>query len=682
MNQADFETAYERVPTERRVNFIIEETKNDEDSTSLSKKLLSRFLSFFPILYWLPRYRLKQNLFSDFISGLTVGIMTVPQGMAYASLAKVPPVYGLYASFFSAFFYLFFGTSRHISIGVFAVCSLMVGSVRLRLIPEPITTTSVENGSIFEETTYPPGAVDVGYELTPMMVVSSLTFVVGVVQVLMALCRLTFVTTYMTDQLVSGYTTGSAFHVLIAQFDKLFGVKIKHHEGVGMLFFMVRDVVLSISNAPIMVLGLSTIGLIYLVIGKDYINPVVKKYSPVPVPHELILVIAATMFSRFVNAKEDYGVRIVDNIPQGMPSPVLPNFDIMKYMIMDAIPIAIICYMFIISMGKLFAKKHKYKVDDNQELYAIGFTSILSSFFPTYPAGASLSRSSVCEASGVKTQLYIVFSSSLLFIVIAWLGPLLEPLPMCILACIVTVSLKSLFMQFKELPRLWKISRIDFAIWVVACAATVITDATKGLAIALVFVLFTVLIREQWPKVYHLFANTSRDIFKPAEIYQGLAPVGDRVTILKFNSPLHFANVSKFTSAVNELFSDGRDESVSPTTISSEKQSDEYLTTTFLNGHSEKKRGSFDSVKEALFKDKKLVLDCSAISYVDTMGVDALREAYLDGEKAGTVVLFADFTEPVLDTLEVSGFFSKVPKECLFPSIRHAILAAGVSEEP
>jgi solute carrier family 26, other len=122
------------------------------------------------------------------------------------------------------------------NLGVFAVCSLMVGSVRLRLIPEP--TTSVENGSVFEETTYPPGAVDVGYELTPMMVISSLTFVVGVVQVLMALCRLTFVTTYMTDQLVSGYTTGSAFHVLIAQFDKLFGVKIKHYEGVGMLFFV------------------------------------------------------------------------------------------------------------------------------------------------------------------------------------------------------------------------------------------------------------------------------------------------------------------------------------------------------------------------------------------------------------------------------------------------------------
>jgi hypothetical protein len=78
--KADFESAYERVPTERRVNFIIEETKNDEDSRSLSKKLLSRFLSFFPILYWLPRYRWKQNLLSDLISGLTVGIMTVPQG--------------------------------------------------------------------------------------------------------------------------------------------------------------------------------------------------------------------------------------------------------------------------------------------------------------------------------------------------------------------------------------------------------------------------------------------------------------------------------------------------------------------------------------------------------------------------------------------------------------------------
>lgn len=117
--EADFENAYERVPTNQRSEFTTEDPSHKEENAppSLPKRLLHRFLSFAPILFWLPKYRWKRDLPSDIIAGLTVGIMTVPQGMAYASLAEVPPVYGLYASFFSAFFYLFFGTSRHISVG-------------------------------------------------------------------------------------------------------------------------------------------------------------------------------------------------------------------------------------------------------------------------------------------------------------------------------------------------------------------------------------------------------------------------------------------------------------------------------------------------------------------------------------------------------------------------------------
>ncbi|ETN82382.1 hypothetical protein NECAME_17740, partial [Necator americanus] len=169
-------------------------------------------------------YKWKEYFHGDLIGGLTVGIMHVPQGMAYASLAGVPPVYGMYSSFFASTVYMFFGTARHkrcSSLGVFAVASLMVGACLIRLNPDP------EN--IIGNSTSP--LADVGtLELT-----SALTLVVGIVQILFGVLRLGFLTTYLSDPLICGFTTGSAAHVLVAQLNKVLGVKLPRHEGTGML---------------------------------------------------------------------------------------------------------------------------------------------------------------------------------------------------------------------------------------------------------------------------------------------------------------------------------------------------------------------------------------------------------------------------------------------------------------
>ncbi|PIO57251.1 hypothetical protein TELCIR_21345, partial [Teladorsagia circumcincta] len=141
--------------------------------------------------------------------------------MAYASLAGVPPVYGMYSSFFASTVYMFFGTARHVSIGVFAVASLMVGACRLRLVPDP--------EDILANSTSPLG------DVTPLELTSALTLVVGVVQLLFGVLRLGFLTTYLSDPLVSGFTTGSAAHVMVSQLNKVIGVKLPRHEGTGML---------------------------------------------------------------------------------------------------------------------------------------------------------------------------------------------------------------------------------------------------------------------------------------------------------------------------------------------------------------------------------------------------------------------------------------------------------------
>ena len=155
--------------------------------------------------------------------------------MAYASLAGIPPVYGLYASFFAPIIYTFFGTSKHISVGIFAVGSMMVGNVKLRFAPDDIIRTWYENGTLMKDVSRIPGEINFGFDFNAMELLSSLTLTVGIIQIIMAVFRLGFITTYMTDQLLSGFTTGSACHVLMSQLNKILGVPMPRHAGVGML---------------------------------------------------------------------------------------------------------------------------------------------------------------------------------------------------------------------------------------------------------------------------------------------------------------------------------------------------------------------------------------------------------------------------------------------------------------
>uniref|UniRef100_A0A914CFK3 SLC26A/SulP transporter domain-containing protein n=1 Tax=Acrobeloides nanus TaxID=290746 RepID=A0A914CFK3_9BILA len=180
MNQFEFEHVYQRVTKQTGIGYKISPSaiKSLTDPSKLNKEnMFNKMYKFLPILAWLPKYKWKENLKYDIIGGFTNGIMLLPQGMAYASLAGVEPIYGVYSSFFSSLIYMFFGTSQHISVGTFAVASMMTGAVRYRLIPD-----SLQNGTIQDDCkNYPK--LDLGYEVTPLMLTSALTLGVGLVQV-------------------------------------------------------------------------------------------------------------------------------------------------------------------------------------------------------------------------------------------------------------------------------------------------------------------------------------------------------------------------------------------------------------------------------------------------------------------------------------------------------------------
>ncbi|KAH7716251.1 sulfate permease family protein [Aphelenchoides avenae] len=632
MNQVEFEAVYPRIRASKPTNVPVESRPR-----GVVGFLRSTATGFLPILDWLPNYVWRENLHGDLVAGITVGIMVVPQGMAYANLAGVPPVYGLYSCFFAAFVYMFFGTSRHVSIGTFAVSSMMVGALVSKVFPKG--TVHTVNGT----STTDLAVINFhGRHITALDLTSALSLGVGLAQIIMAVCRLSFLTEYISDALISGFTAGSAFHVFMSQVGKAMGVKTPERDGPGMIFYMIYDDFLAAPKTNFWALGISVLGIVFLLFGKDYINPWFKRRFRVPLPLELFLVIVGTILSKLLNMKENYHVKVVDHVPQGFPAPSIPDVRLLRYIWTDVLGLAVICFMFPFTMGKIFAKKHKYKLDANQELYALGFAASISSLFPVYPTGAALSRSSVCEMAGAKTQVNALFSSVLLLIVILALGPLLEPLPMAVLAAIVMASLKGLFMQFKILPRLWKISRLDFAVWILSFTSTVVTDVQIGLLISVLFNVLSLGLREQWPKIYTLYSRPQKDIFKAEDNYQGLMPLENGyTTILKFEAPLHFGNVSKFTCRLADYFA-----SIELGTIE-------------------------------LTRRRTLILECSAVAYIDQMGMEALQEAYGDGKKCAIRVVFADVADSILDAMQVTRFHDSVPKECFYPTLRDAVAATS-----
>ncbi|KAM3723649.1 Sulfate permease family protein [Dirofilaria immitis] len=678
-NQETFELKYSRKQPQVEKLCNIEKVK----LKLLPRNMLKSVLSFFPILHWLPRYNWKKDLNGDIIGGLTVGIIQVPQGMAYASLASLPPVYGIYTSFFTSIFYMFFGTSRHVSIGVFAVASLMVGAVRLRFMPDSNIIFEVINGTSIELLKPIAGPIDFGYEVSPIMLASTLAMTVGLFQLGMAVIGLAFFTIYMSDAFISGFTTGAAFHVFIAQLNKIIGVKLPRHSGFGMLFFMMRDLMLALPQANYWAVGISILSIIFLSLGRDYLNPWFKKRSPVPLPIELILVILITIFSVYMDLKKKYGVKIVDYIPRGVPTPSLPNFDLVPYLFRDAFAIAIISYMFVISMAKLFAKKRRYKIDPTQDLYAVGLMHILSSFFPIFPAGGSLSRSTVCEQSGANTQLHALFSSALLLAVIAFIGPFLESLPMCVLACIVIVSLRSLFMQFRELSKLWRISKFDFAVWLVSCIATVSFDVMTGLMISVFFTLISVVLREQRPNIFIMGRAIHHEVYKPLVYYPDLKPVNENIEIIRFEAPLNFLTVSTFLDKMNEVLKSNANQDCELQSMKNNEMIVSKIVTqpnyeellqkeAMVTNNTKQQQPWYEMASPGI-----VIIDCGAISNIDTMGIGAIKEVYLQGKEVNKTVLFADISETIQDAFERIDFYSSVPKTSFYPSLVEAVHAAN-----
>uniref|UniRef100_UPI0037E92DAE solute carrier family 26 member 6, like 1 n=1 Tax=Semicossyphus pulcher TaxID=241346 RepID=UPI0037E92DAE len=539
---------------EQRLEELTQRKTHSDTHPSLSERLKGSLrcsvprlkhtvMSSFPILYWLPKYSIWDYGMPDLISGISVGIMHLPQGMAYALLASLPPVFGLYSSFYPAFIYIFFGTSRHISIGTFTVLSIMVGSVTERLAPD--TDFLIKNGT--NVTT----EVDItARDSYRVQVAASTTVLAGIIQVILGLVKFGFVGTYLSEPLVRAYTTAAAAHAVVAQLKYIFGVSPTLVSGPLSLVYTLRDICLLLPRTHLPTLVVSVVSMVFLIAAKElssYLSPKL----PVPIPVELITIVAGTLISSYANLNANYSVPVVGAIPSGLRPPKVPDVSLFGAVIGDAIALAIVGYAISISLGKTFALKHGYKVDSNQELVALGLSNTVGGFFECYAVCPSMSRSLIQETTGGKTQMAGVSSAVIVLVTILKLGPLFQELPKAILAAIVFVNLKGMFKQYSDIATLWRSSKIDLMVWLVTWVSTVLFNLDLGLVASILFALLTVIFRTQLP-TYSVLGNVpGTELYVEMETHREARAIPG-VTIFRSSATVYFANAELYLEALKE----------------------------------------------------------------------------------------------------------------------------------
>uniref|UniRef100_UPI00398E7D9C prestin isoform X2 n=1 Tax=Pristiophorus japonicus TaxID=55135 RepID=UPI00398E7D9C len=667
-----------------------------------TKKAKSIIISFVPILGWLPKYPVKKYLLGDIVSGLSTGVMQLPQGLAYAILAGVAPVFGLYTSCFPVLLYMIFGSSRHVSIGTFAIISLMVGAATARIAPDEMFNVSSMNATNSTELHEARDALRV-------KVAAATAFLSGLLQFCLGLLRFGFVVVYLAESLIRGFTTAAAVHVFVSQLKYLLGIQTKRFSGPLSVIYSFLAVCSNIKETNIAALIVGAICMVIL-FGVKELNARCKSRFPAPIPVELFVVIIGIGVSSGLNLAQNYEVNVVGKIPSGLRAPVLPDFSLLPEVFADCVAIAIVGFSMTVSMAKIFAARHHYSVNANQELIALGLCNSVGSFFQTFPVTTSMSRSLVQESSGGCSQIAGGLSAIVVLLVIVALGYLFEPLPQAVLAAIVMVNVKGILKQFMDIPILWRTSKHEFVMWTVSFIASLLLGLDYGLVVAVAFAIFAVVYRTQSAKYRILGQIPNTDIYWDVEAYEEIQEVPG-IKIFQSNASIYFANIDMYVSALQKmteidptailsakkkleakikqkamlaegrknkailkLKAFGKNEVVSAEVPNEEIQNgiSSVQDTTEYDANDDEEPAAF---VKSVADTHSIILDFNPVNFVDSVGVKTLKMIIKKYEEIGINVVLAGCNGSVVADLNSLNFFEKtITRDLLFHSIHDAVL--------
>lgn len=548
---------------------------------------------FLPFLQWIANYK-KGYFPKDLVAGLTVGIVLIPQGMAYAMIAGLPPVYGLYASFFPVLIYAVLGTSRKIAVGPVAMDSLLVAAGLGTL-----AISGIENY---------------------IALVVVLTLMVGMFQFSFGILRMGFLVNFLSKPVISGFTSAAALIIMLSQLKHLLGTNIIGSNRFHQLFM---NVVGQLGNINYYDFAIGALGILLLIGMK-------KWNSKIP---GILLVVLLGILAVYLMDLETYGVKLVGEIPMGLPSLVVPSVqleDVQKLWPI-ALALALVGYLEAISIGKALEEKSGQEtIRPNQELIALGSSNIVGSFFQAFPVTASFSRSAINQESGARTNLAAVFSVVLVLLTLFFFTSFFSRLPNAILASIIMVSVYGLI-DIEYAKSLWKNRRDEFMILLVTFLITIFIGITEGILIGVLCSLLLMVYGTSKPHFAVLGNIKNSDYYKNISRFGDEIEVREDLLIVRFDSQLYFGNASFFKK---ELFK-------------------------YIRDKGPKLRG--------------VILNAEAINYIDATGTDTLTKSIREIHQMGLQFYIAGAIGPTRDVIFNSGIINELNKEHLFVKTKEAV---------
>ncbi len=538
--------------------------------------------NYLPIFSWLPNYK-KEDFKGDFWAGLTVGVMLIPQGMAYAMIAGLPPIYGLYAAFLPQVIYSLFGTSRQLSVAPAAMISLLIGAGLSKFAGQ--------------------GTEDF------VKLAVLLAMIVGLIQLLFGLFRMGFLVNFLSQPVISGYTSSAAIIIGLSQLRHLLGVNMPSS---NLLHEIIITTAKHIGETHLITVLIGVVSIVLIL--------AIKKFNK-SLPGAIIIVIIGIAFVSIFHLDKS-GVKIVGIIPGGLPKIGVPNAT--QQEIVNLIPLAILIsmvgFMESISIAKAIQmKKRTYKVSANKELIGLGFANFLGSFFNSVPVSGGFARTAVNEQAGANTNLASLISAALVGLTLLFFTPVFYFLPNAILAAIIMVAVINLI-DVKTAVLLFKTNKKDFSMLLATFLSTLIFGVQIGIMTGVVLSLGLVIHRSVYPHLAELGKLPDSNYYRNLSRFPEAIERSDAL-IFRFDAELYFANISYFQERLEQMMS---------------------------------KKG----------KDLKvIILNAQSIYALDSSAARGLEEIVENCHHQGIEFYMTEVIGPVRDMLRKTGLFEKIGED-------------------
>jgi sulfate permease, SulP family len=566
---------------------------------SQKQKWLDQWSSFLPILDWGLHYR-RDYLVGDITAGIVVGTVLIPQAMAYALLAGLPPQIGLYASILPLVVYAFLGSSRLISVAPVALDSLMVAAA--------IAPLAAENTPEY-----------LGLALL-------LALMIGVIDILMGVFRLGFLVNFLSQAVISGFISAAAIVIGFSQVKHLLGLKIPQTESfIQLLTYLGKG----ISAINWLTLSLGLVSILLLVYFPKWLGKQLKKRGfqeliimPLTKSAPLLIVIGSSLLVWFFHLDRVAGVKVVGDIPKGLPSLSFPALDgnTITTLLPAALAISFVGFMEAYSVGKFLASKRRQKVDANQEFIALGAANISAALTGGYPVTGGVSRSGVNFSANANTPLASIITALIVALTVMFLTPLFYFLPQACLAAIIVMAVSSL-LDFATLKRLWIYNRADAIAWISAFLAVLITSVEKGILFGAAVSILLHLWRTSKPHIAVVGRVGNSEHFR--NVLRHEVKTCPHVLAVRVDASLYFVNTK-------------------------------YLEDYLLKAVSDRP------------EVKYLLLVCSAVNSIDGSALETLKSLILDLNNRGIEFYMSEVKGPVMDGLLKIGFVEELGKDHIF----------------